>query len=89
LTDPILLPDLLTGSYFSVRVAPTADYTATFKKNGVSIGDVLFALTTGLPTVTFTPAVSFAVGDVFEIVGQVGTDATVEDLSFAFAATFS
>lgn len=88
LTRAVELPSLLSGSVFDCRVAPTADYVATLYQNGVSIGTITFpaGLTTG--TASFAGGVVLNPNDVFEVTGQGTRDATLEDISLAFAATF-
>ncbi len=89
LTRAIDLPINLTGSQFACRVLPTGTFTCTLKQNGGSIGTVAFAAGTGIPTVTFAAAVGLSPGDSFEIIGNTLADATIQDLSFNFVATFA
>lgn len=63
-------------------VDPTSDATFTIKKNGSSIGTIVFE--DGSPTnvtITFTSAVSFAAGDLLQITAPGSADATLADIS--------
>lgn len=89
MTKAVQLPKNLSGSQFATNTAPTTgNYVFTLNKNGSSIGTVTFAVTSGTPTVSFTALVPFAIGDKFQIVGQVSPDANMADIAFSFAATF-
>lgn len=89
LTKSIVLPASLTGGKFGSNSNPTADYTATLKKNGSSIGTVKFNGGGATTTITFATAITFAIGDTFQVSGQTVTDTTFGDFWFAFVATFA
>lgn len=75
------LPINLTGSFATGTDAATAATTVTLKKNGSSIGSVVWGTGDTDATFTFASAVSFAVGDVFTI--EITTaDATLANVSF-------
>lgn len=91
ITQAMQLPASLTGSKFFIGTNPTTNpMTFNLKKisGGVttSIGSVAFD-TSGNPTVTFTGAVSFAVGDVLKITAPSVQDATGADVAFTFKAS--
>jgi hypothetical protein len=88
-TRAIDLPINLSGSQFSCKIAPTADYTVTFYQNGASIGSVKFTASTGVPVITFSAGIGLSPGDTFELRGQTSADATIKDISFGFLATFA
>lgn len=82
------LPISLTGSHFYIDTNPTSTATFTFYKNGTSIGTVAFA-TSGAPTVTFTGAVTFAIGDKLKVTAPSPQDTTGADVSLNLKATKS
>lgn len=84
----ILLPLHLGGSQFKPNTPPLADYTVTLNKNGVSIGTIKFAATTGATTIVFTASKNFSIGDTFQIVGPVTADGNIADIAFSFSASF-
>lgn len=72
----------LPGTYGRALVAPTADTTLTIKKNGSSIGTLVFEA--GSPTtvlITFASTVTFAAGDLLQITSPGSPDATLADVS--------
>lgn len=89
LTKAIVLPVALSGSKFSANVNPTADWTCTLYKNGVSIGTLTFVGGSATVTVVFATQTTFNIADKFEIVGDTSEDATLKDITFAFAAVFA
>lgn len=86
MNQAITVPISLTGSNFAIGTNPTSTMTFVLKKNGSSIGSVAFS-TGGSATVTFTAAVSFAIGDVFTITAPGSQDATGADVSLNFKAS--
>jgi hypothetical protein len=72
----------LTGSKFLIDTNPTATMTWTINKNGSSVGTVAFS-TSGVPTVTFSSDVTFAVDDTLSITAPGSVDATGADITFA------
>ena len=75
------LPINLTGSYGTAQVSATASTTVTLKKNGSSIGTMVWAIAGTVATITFSSAVSFAVGDLLTAHGPATADATLADVS--------
>lgn len=71
-----LLPISLTGSGANSSAAPGANYTITLSQNGTAIG--LINWTAGNPVAgfTFPAAITLAIGDIFEAIGQATPDAT-------------
>lgn len=88
LTQAIVLDINLNGCYFSAKTPPTNDWTCTLYKDDVEIGTILLEGTTGNSIVTFATLQAFSAGDVFEIIAPAFEDATLKDITFAFAATF-
>lgn len=76
-------PQNLTGSQASARVASTGNVSFDIKKNGSSIGSVVFNVSAS-GTFTFSTATSFVAGDLFELVAPATADATLEDISITF-----
>jgi hypothetical protein len=81
------LPASLTGSSFVALVAATASTTVTLYKNGASIGTLVWAAAGTVPTVTFTTATTFAIGDYFQVIGPATADATLADIGLTFKAS--
>lgn len=71
----VSLPVGLVGSIFTLTVNPTATTVWTLKKNGTPIGTITFN-TSGIPTISFVNAISFAPIDQLTIVAQATADAT-------------
>lgn len=86
-TRAFTLPQNLTFSLASATANATASTTITLKKNGSSIGTIVFALGASTGTFTFSAAVSFAVGDVFTIEGPATADATLADVTLDLFGT--
>lgn len=86
-TRAYTLPINLTGSYVSAGTAATASTVFTFKKNGTSIGTATFAASGTTATLSFTAAVSFAVGDVLEIDGPATADTTLANINIDLLGT--
>lgn len=76
----VTLPAALAGSNIGCRQNPTSTATVTLKKNGSSIGTVSIS-TSGVPTVTFTTAVTFnGTSDTFSMTAQASPDPTFAGL---------
>lgn len=86
-TRPFTLPITLVGSFASATANATASTTITLKKNGASIGTIVFALGASTATFTFVASVSFAVGDVLTIEGPVTADATLANVTLDLYGT--
>lgn len=79
-------PINLSTSQASARVASTGNKSFDIKKNGNSIGSVVFnASASG--TFVFANATPFAAGDLLELVAPATADATLEDISITLVAT--
>jgi hypothetical protein len=78
------LPADLTGSNFYAETAATGTSTFTVKKNGGSIGTIVFSASGTTGVVTFATAVSFAVDDKLTLEAPASADATLGDLGFTF-----
>lgn len=90
-TEAFTLPVGLTGSQFYIDTNPTSTLTITiYKQTGgggwVSKGTIAFS-TSGVPTVTFTGAVSWAISDQIKLSFPTPQDATAADASLNFLAT--
>lgn len=81
------LPINLTGSQCKAAVAATAAATFTIKKNGASIGSFAFGIGGTTAAFTFAAAVTFTVGDTFEVFAPATHDATLADVYMNFKGT--
>lgn len=82
----IALPINLTGSRAIAKTASTGTATFDIKKNGASIGSIVFtASATG--TFTFASAQTFTNTDSFEITAPSPQDATLANIAFTFIGT--
>lgn len=79
------LPIGLSNSTVHVVTNPTTATVLSFQKNGSAIGSVSIS-NTGVASFTFTSAVSFAVGDRFQIVSPANLNG-LAGLSFTFYGT--
>ena len=80
-TRPFTLPIGLAGSYATAANAAAASTTVTLKKNGSSIGTLIWAISGTTASITFSSAVSFAVGDTFTVSGPATADVNLANLS--------
>jgi hypothetical protein len=80
------VPTNASGSFAKAAVAATASTTYTLKKNGTSIGTIVFAAagTNGTFTVTQT---AFAAGDVLTLDGPATADTTLADVAITLVTT--
>lgn len=76
------LPAGLTGSRAVAGTAATASTTFTIKKNGSSIGSIVWGAAATVATFTFASAVSFAAGDVLTVTAPASPDATLANIGF-------
>jgi hypothetical protein len=76
------LPQNLTGSFATAGTAATASTTFNINKNGSNIGTINFGAGATTGTFTFSAAVSFAAGDLLQIVAPGTPDATLADVNF-------
>lgn len=76
------LPANMAGSRIDVGTVPTATATLTVKKNGSAVGTISI---TSAPAYTFATtagaAVSFAAGDILDLVAQTVPDATLAKIA--------
>lgn len=77
----------LPDSAFKSRVAATASYTVTIKKNGSSIGSFNFAIGATSAAVTFSSPVTCVPGDEIEFVGQATPDTTLAGIYGTMSGT--
>lgn len=87
LARAVTFPINLTGSLADARVAATASTTVTLKKNGSSIGTLVWAASGTSGAFTFAAAVSFAAGDVLTLEGPATADVTLADISITLIGT--
>jgi hypothetical protein len=76
-----------SGSKASAGTAATADTTFTIKKNGSSVGTILFSAAGTTGAFTIASPVSIAIDDIITIVGPASADATLADISITLATT--
>lgn len=81
------LPASLTGSKFYSETAATSTATFTLKKNGGSIGTLVFSAAGTSPAITFSTSVSFAVNDKLTLEAPNPADSTLADLGFTLKGT--
>lgn len=82
---PLRFPASMPGSYAKARVAATASYTITLKKNSTSFATVAWSAAGTSATFTAASNTDFAAGDVLSVECPVAADATIEDIGFLFA----
>lgn len=80
---PFTLPASLTGSKANATTAATGAVSFTIYKNGASQGTINFAASGTNATFTFASDVSFAAGDILEIVAPATADATLADIAIS------
>jgi len=73
----------LPGSIFTIGTNPASTAVFTLKKNSTTIGTLSVA-TSGAVTVSFTGDISFAIGDVFVVVGPSPADGSLADVGLNF-----
>jgi hypothetical protein len=74
------LPTSLTGSYATLLTAATGSTTFTLKKNGTSIGTIVFAASGTVATFTFASPIAFVAGDVLTLTAPGTPDGTAAGL---------
>lgn len=88
----ILFPVGLSGSQARCDIAPTADTVLTMKKQSTggvvtTIGTITFLAGVKTGTFSFASAVTFASGEVLNVINQAVHDVTAADIHVTFAAT--
>jgi hypothetical protein len=86
-TQAVTFPANFVGSYATSASAAAASTVFDLKKNGSSIGTVTFAMAATTGTFSTTGSVSFAPGDLFELVCPAVQDVTWANGDFTFAGT--
>lgn len=81
LARALKLPVGLTGSVALAAVAATTTTIFTIKKNSTVIGTITFASGSDTGVISFTSEVSFAVGNVLEILAPELPDDTLSDIT--------
>jgi len=76
----VTFPAGLTGSKFASRVAATASYTVTIKKNGSTIGTISWASSSTAATLSFSTEQTLSPLDELELVGAATPDATISGI---------
>ena len=77
---PFTLPSGLSGSYAKANTAATSSTTVDVRKNGSSIGSIVWAGSATAATFSFTGAVSFAAGDILQLSAPGTHDTTLADI---------
>lgn len=72
----------LAGSAVKAGTAATASTVFDIQKNGVSIGNMTFAIAGTVPTITVTGGASFANGDTLTVIAPAGPDATLANIAW-------
>jgi hypothetical protein len=85
----VKLPAGLSGSFAKANTAATSSSTVTINKNGTSIGTMTWAGAGHDATFTFTADVTFAAGDILQLVAPGTPDATLADIGITLAGTRS
>ena len=80
-------PAGLTDSRGVAAVAATASTTIDIRKNGSSVGSMVFAAAGTTATFTMASATNFAAGDILTLVAPASPDATLADLGWSLAGT--
>jgi hypothetical protein len=75
------LPASFTGSKGSCGVNPTSSFAMDVRKNGTSVGTITIS-TSGVVSFTAASSVTFAAGDVLEVVAPATADPTVAKCGF-------
>lgn len=81
------LPAELAGSYGVCGINATTTAVLNIKKNGISQGTLTFIVNNSTGTFSFPSAVSFAVGDLLEIISPVVPDLTLADIAVTIVPT--
>ena len=82
----VTFPSGLTASQADARVAATGSTTFTLKKNGVSVGTILWSAA-GTSGAFTSSGFSLAAGDVLTVEGPATADATLADISITLTGT--
>jgi hypothetical protein len=81
------LPLNLTGSWAHCKSVATADASFNMYQDGSNIGTIEFASGDTFATFNVNPAITFAAGELFEIIAPSSSDPTLESISFCIKAT--
>lgn len=83
----VSLPVGLTSSQGVAGVAATGSTTFDIRKNGVSVGSMVFVAAATTATFTMVSATALAAGDVLTVVAPATEDATLADIGLCLAGT--
>ena len=87
-TRAVTFADEFAASQGSAGAAATGSTTFLVRKNGSNVGTIVFAASGTIATFTTTgTTVSFAAGDVLDIVAPASPDATLANISVTLAGT--
>lgn len=81
------LPEDLTGSIAESQSPATASTTFTIKKNGASIGTIVWDAGETEGVFTFAAEVDFAADDLLQVTGPGSADASLADVSITLKGT--
>jgi hypothetical protein len=86
-TAPATLPAGLTGSRGNAATAATALTSFSIQKNGVNIGNMVYAASATTATFTMSSPTAFNAGDVLSVVAPAMPDPTLANLAWTFVGT--
>lgn len=83
----VTFPSGLTGSYANASAAATASTVLSIQQNGTQVGTITFAAGGNTGTFSFASAITSSAGDVWQIVGPSGPDATLGNVSITLVGS--
>ena len=86
---PVTFPAGLAGSTARAATAATASTSFTLRRNGANTGSITFAAGSASGSFTLSGAVTFAIGDLLELLAPSPADATLADIAVCLVGTRS
>ena len=83
----VTFPANLTGSTAQAATAASSAASFTLRRNGTNVGSVAFAAGSATGSFSLAGGVSFASGDLLELLAPSPQDATLADISFCLVGT--